>query len=308
MTPYADTTGMDAPLVFGPTVAERERVVEVCKAAVSDGRLTVEEFETRLDAVYAAQSRAQLEQIVASVPAPGSAGVNRHKWVALILVAWLIIAVVGVAALVREQRTISADPNGAHLVTSRGAQPLVPGSETTELPAQCLRSIPFSDSRTALLNRPVALGLPASSEFPKCAAAADLSASSAGPHLAIHVHLDVVLESNTVTVPTGLGVDSASGDRTQIFTDNDQGVVTVDANGSYTLGQLFTEWGHPLTTAAIGNLRMMPDFPVYWFVNGKRVGQAASIRLHNHDEIQGFEDLRGAKIKPTKRYAFPPGY
>jgi hypothetical protein len=152
----------------------------------------------------------------------------------------------------------------------------------------------------------VALALPTGADVKSCASVAGLTSTKAQT-TTIHVHLDLQLASNTVTVPSGLGVDPASGARTQIVTDNDQGVVTVAQGGSYRLGQLFAEWGHPLTTAAIGNLRMLPDFPVSWFVNGKPVSDGASIPLRNHEEIEGFEDLRGSDIAPTAHYDFPPG-
>jgi hypothetical protein len=53
---------------------------------------------------------------------------------------------------------------------------------------------------------------------------------------------------------------------------------------------------------------LLPDFPISWFVNGKPVHDGTRILLRNHEEIQGFEDLRGSHINPTAHYDFPPGY
>ncbi|HTB56138.1 MAG TPA: DUF1707 domain-containing protein, partial [Trebonia sp.] len=41
--------------------ADRERVAEVIRQAAGDGRLTMEELDERLDAVYAAKTYAELE-------------------------------------------------------------------------------------------------------------------------------------------------------------------------------------------------------------------------------------------------------
>src|ERR1700678_3112235 len=59
--------------------ADRERVAETLRAAAGDGRLTMDELDERLDAVYAAKTYAELVPIThdlpdhsgaASVPAP----------------------------------------------------------------------------------------------------------------------------------------------------------------------------------------------------------------------------------------------
>ena len=53
--------------------AERERIAEVLRDAVAEGRLDMEEFEERLDAAYKARTHAQLEPLVRDLPAPGAA-------------------------------------------------------------------------------------------------------------------------------------------------------------------------------------------------------------------------------------------
>ncbi|MBB5117736.1 hypothetical protein FHS36_001142 [Streptomyces eurocidicus] len=52
--------------------AERERISEVLREAVAEGRLDMEEFEQRLDAAYKARTRGELEPLVKDLPAPGS--------------------------------------------------------------------------------------------------------------------------------------------------------------------------------------------------------------------------------------------
>ena len=53
--------------------ADRERVANVLREAAGDGRLTMEELDERLDAVYAAKTYAELEPITRDLPAAGTA-------------------------------------------------------------------------------------------------------------------------------------------------------------------------------------------------------------------------------------------
>ena len=54
--------------------ADRERVADVIRQAAGDGRLTMEELDERLDAVYAAKTYAELEPITRDLPqTPGGA-------------------------------------------------------------------------------------------------------------------------------------------------------------------------------------------------------------------------------------------
>ncbi|MER7794254.1 DUF1707 domain-containing protein [Streptomyces sp. NPDC097640] len=51
--------------------AERERIAEVLREAVAEGRLTMEEFDERLDAAYRARTHGELEPLVRDLPVPG---------------------------------------------------------------------------------------------------------------------------------------------------------------------------------------------------------------------------------------------
>ena len=53
--------------------ADRERVANVLREAAGDGRLTMEELDERLDAVYTAKTYAELEPITRDLPATGTA-------------------------------------------------------------------------------------------------------------------------------------------------------------------------------------------------------------------------------------------
>lgn len=54
--------------------AERERIAEVLREAVAEGRLTMEEFEERLDAAYKARTHAELTPLVRDLPVPSGTG------------------------------------------------------------------------------------------------------------------------------------------------------------------------------------------------------------------------------------------
>jgi hypothetical protein len=51
---------------------DRERVAEILREAAGDGRLTLEELDERLDAVYAAKTYAELEPITHDLPNAGA--------------------------------------------------------------------------------------------------------------------------------------------------------------------------------------------------------------------------------------------
>ncbi|MER0245201.1 DUF1707 domain-containing protein, partial [Streptomyces sp. HSW2009] len=52
--------------------AERERVAEALREAVAEGRLTMEEFDERLEAAYTARTHADLEPLVRDLPVPAA--------------------------------------------------------------------------------------------------------------------------------------------------------------------------------------------------------------------------------------------
>ncbi|MEV5602972.1 DUF1707 domain-containing protein [Streptomyces sp. NPDC052299] len=52
--------------------AERERVAEILREAVAEGRLEMEEFEQRLDTAYKARTHGELEPLVRDLPSAGS--------------------------------------------------------------------------------------------------------------------------------------------------------------------------------------------------------------------------------------------
>ncbi|WBB59122.1 DUF1707 domain-containing protein [Streptomyces sp. WMMC500] len=53
--------------------ADRERVADILRDALAEGRLAMDEFEERLEETYRAKTYAQLEPLTRDLPAPGAA-------------------------------------------------------------------------------------------------------------------------------------------------------------------------------------------------------------------------------------------
>ncbi len=60
--------------------ADRDRAAERLRAATAEGRLTSEELEERLERAFSARTDAELEPLVADLPAPARAVVRRPRW------------------------------------------------------------------------------------------------------------------------------------------------------------------------------------------------------------------------------------
>ena len=109
----------------------------------------------------------------------------------------------------------------------------------------------------------------------------------------IHIHLVVLKDGANVSVPAGIGVGrpwgidpdgfvSTGSCFAWIHTHDTTGVVHIVGEKSYTLGQLFSVWGHPLTAGGAFNF----SGPVAVLVNGVRAGgDPREIQLANFFNI-----------------------
>jgi hypothetical protein len=78
-------SGLASPLGrLRPSAADRERVAVVLRRACLDERLSVETFSARLELLYAARTRAELDRLLSDVPEPTVVG-----RMVLSLVAWV---------------------------------------------------------------------------------------------------------------------------------------------------------------------------------------------------------------------------
>lgn len=61
------------PDVIRASDADRDRIADILREAMAEGRLTAEEHGERVDAVYRAKTVGELEPLVRDLPAPGGA-------------------------------------------------------------------------------------------------------------------------------------------------------------------------------------------------------------------------------------------
>jgi hypothetical protein len=107
--------------------------------------------------------------------------------------------------------------------------------------------------------------------------------SSEGTALHIHGHLDVYVNGKKVTVPAGIGIYDNSY-LTELHTHDTRGVIHIESPhvSTFTLGQLFGEWGVKLTPTCIGRYCGR----LQWWVNGeKRTGDPANLAIAAHQEV-----------------------
>ncbi|WP_051367174.1 hypothetical protein [Hamadaea tsunoensis] len=125
-----------------------------------------------------------------------------------------------------------------------------------------------------------------------------------------HAHLDVSAHGKIITVPGGIGIDTRKNKISPLHTHDTSGIVHIEsaADIPFTLGQFFTEWGHPISATAIGSARAADGEQVRVYRNGTLVtGDPAAMKFEPHDEI--FVYLGGANDQPQAptSYEFPQG-
>jgi hypothetical protein len=124
-----------------------------------------------------------------------------------------------------------------------------------------------------------------------------------GTVLHIHQHLDLYVNGKRVTLPALIGIYDNSY-ITEVHVHDTTGVIHVESptRRTFTLGQLFGEWGVKLTASCVGRY----CGHVKWWVNGKRMtGDPAALRLKPHQEI-AIAAGRPPLVVP-RSYAFPQG-
>lgn len=104
-----------------------------------------------------------------------------------------------------------------------------------------------------------------------------------------HPHLRIVINGQDVPVPGGIGVDPSTGAMSALHTHEPDGTLHVEADTvgeTFTLGQLFTQWGVKLTTTQIGGAVAKNGQQLTVLSNGNRVdGDPADLRLEPDQQI-----------------------
>lgn len=125
-----------------------------------------------------------------------------------------------------------------------------------------------------------------------------------------HAHLDVIVRGQTITVPAQIGIDEARQRISALHTHDTSGVVHIESGQDipYTLGQLFTEWGQPLTTSQVGPVHARTGEQVRVYRNGTPVsGDPAALKFAAHDEIVVWLGSASQQPQVPTSYTFPDG-
>jgi len=141
------------------------------------------------------------------------------------------------------------------------------------------------------------------------------AAKEEGQAVHYHSHLDVVVNGKPVMVPANIGITRTGISPLHTHQDVDSdpqastGVVHIEADkaDTFTLGQLFTEWGVPLTRDCVGTYCTDAANELRVYVNGKQVADPASVPFGAHDQITLWFGPRGAKADVASSYDFPQG-
>ena len=153
-------------------------------------------------------------------------------------------------------------------------------------------SDPANDASTVLGDDPGVLAEVESTSMPPWPAPTDVPArvASAGLDLgpmgvAEHYHpqLRIIMDGNDVPVPANIGVDPATGAMSAVHTHETDGTIHIEADTAgetFTLGQLFTQWGVTLTSTQIGGVTAKDGQQMIVTSNGVPVaGDPKDLRL-----------------------------
>lgn len=125
-----------------------------------------------------------------------------------------------------------------------------------------------------------------------------------------HAHVDVLVRGVAIPIPAGIGIDERRQRISPLHTHDTTGIVHIESaeDVPFILGQLFTEWGQPLTDKRVGPVTVQPGEQVRVYRNGKQVtGDPAAVRFRPHDEIMVWLGPAGEHPQIPGSYPFPQG-
>ncbi|MEY9852233.1 hypothetical protein ABH923_001911 [Leifsonia sp. EB41] len=133
-----------------------------------------------------------------------------------------------------------------------------------------------------------------------------------GTALHIHQHLSVTVDGASVAVPALIGIDEAQQRISPIHTHDTSGIIHVESAEvrTFTLAEVFDEWGQKLGPGQVGTYRDGVDGQtVTVFVNGKPfTGDPRTIALTSHEDIDFVVAKKGTTATAPKAFAWPAGY
>lgn len=204
---------------------------------------------------------------------------------------------------------------------------VTPGTSTTAGASSPAAPATLATTTIALPNGAFRRQIPVPWDRP---AAQDLQVEAAGLSLTstetltvhYHSHLDVIVYGAAVPVPAGLGINvglnntappHGSPGIAPLHTHDTSGILHIEApaQATFTLGQLFTEWGIVVAPGQVGAYRTGDAVgdTVTAYVNGaKYSGDPAGIVLKEHEEIAIVVSAPGKPTAtPPASYSFPTG-
>lgn len=99
---------------------------------------------------------------------------------------------------------------------------------------------------------------PAPTDVPALVASAGLDLGPMGTAEHYHPKLRIIIDGKDVPIPANIGVDPTTGAMSAVHTHETDGTIHIEADTvgeTFTLGQLFTQWGVTLTPTQIGGVR-----------------------------------------------------
>jgi hypothetical protein len=140
--------------------------------------------------------------------------------------------------------------------------------------------------------------------------AAGLSTGPMGTADHYHAHLDIFVDGKPVPVAADIGIEQ-SGAMSALHTHDEGGVIHVEAKtkgDTYTLGQVFKQWGVTLSAGQIGALKTDGGKTLTAHVDGKPVsGNPADIVIKAHEEIALVYGKPDPAFTPSATYQFQQG-
>ena len=130
---------------------------------------------------------------------------------------------------------------------------------------------------------------PAPADVPAGAARAGLDLGPMGMAEHYHPQLRITVNGEQVPVAPGIGVDPNTGAMSAVHTHEGDGTIHIEASTAgeaFTLGQVFTQWGVPLTSTQVGGVRAKAGQKVTVTSNGSPVtGDPMRLRLEPKQKI-----------------------
>ena len=123
----------------------------------------------------------------------------------------------------------------------------------------------------------------APADAPARVASAGLDLGPMGTAEHYHPRLRIIIDGKDVPIPANIGVDPSTGAMSAVHTHETDGTIHIEADTfgeTFTLGQLFTQWGVALTPTQIGGVTATDGQQVNLTSNGMPVaGDPKDLRL-----------------------------